>query len=161
MKQYLVLFVFFCGLSSLFASEVTSLDKKSSRVNAARVVELVKLVDKSDIKVNLVVHDMGGSTDVSPTQELFFTLYVKGEMFSTDATFPLGAVFAFQSATRLSGGIYEVKVSGVDVETSMPVDKVLKIDAQKAILAIKKVKCEDFDCPASENFESHIDVTTL
>lgn len=31
-------------------------------------------------------------------------------------------------------------------------------DAKKALLDLKNVKCEDFDCPASENFESVISV---
>lgn len=128
-------------------------------VEVSRVVEVIKLVSAPNIQVNVAVRDLGGSTDVSPTQELFFTLYSKGEMFSTDATFNLGAIYDFKSARRISGGVYEILVGGIDFETSMPKNKLLLIDAQKAIDAILKVRCAHFDCPASDEFETSIIVT--
>lgn len=128
-------------------------------VEVSRIVELVKMVSRPDIQVNVTVRDLGGSTDVSPTQELFFTLYSKGEMFSTDASFNLGAIYDFKSARKLSNGIYEIFVGGIDYETSMPKNKLLIIDAKKAITDILNVKCADFDCPASDEFETTILVT--
>lgn len=142
-------------VSNLFAAEV-----KSSKevVSPSRVVELVKLVNKEDIKVSILVSDIGGSTDVSPTQELYFTLYVKGEMYNTDATFNLGAIYKFISAKRISGGVYEVVAEVPNEENWMPEVKTLVIDAQKAIISIKAVTCEDFDCDASTQFAASIDV---
>lgn len=128
-------------------------------VEVSRIVELVKMVSRPDIQVNVTVRDLGGSTDVSPTQELFFTLYSKGEMFSSDASFNLGAIYDFKSARKLSNGIYEIFIGGIDYETSMPKNKLLIIDAKKAITDILNVKCADFDCPASDEFETTILVT--
>ncbi|MEQ8276357.1 MAG: hypothetical protein RMA76_25340 [Deltaproteobacteria bacterium] len=134
------------------AKTVKSADAK---VPVARVVKIVELVDKPHIKVNLVVQDLGGSTDVSPTQRLFFTLYSKGEMFSTDAAFDLGPVFGVKSAKRKSGGVYEVTLDdGFTGKT-----KTMTVDAREAIVAMKKVSCDDFDCAASKDFAATIEVS--
>lgn len=148
-------FVLFLSASNGMAREIKN---SEHTLNIGRVVELVKLVNKTDIKVNVAVFDLGGSTDVSPTQELYFNLYSKGEMFSTDASFLIGSIYSFKKATRVSGGVYELEVIGVDSETSMPVDQTLVVDAQNAIVSLKNVKCEDFDCEASKNFHALIDV---
>lgn len=152
-------FVFLFTSFSVLARNVLSSPRGENKVPVARIVELVKLVDKSDLKVNIAIHDLGGSTDVSPTQELFFTLYAKGEMFSTDATFNLGKIYEFKSARRTDGGVYEVKVMGVDGRSDMPVAKTLMINAQEAIMDLKEVECDDFDCEASTNFKATIQVT--
>lgn len=131
---------------------------KSSKksINVARIDKVVTLVDKADIKVNVVVEDLGGSTDVSPTQNLYFTLYSKGEMFSTDATFDLGPIFSLVATKRIEGGIYEIKAV-VPSEDGMMKTKVLRVNAAKAITSIKSVNCGDeFDCEASTNFVSEI-----
>jgi len=153
--KFLLIATMLLSTSALMAKEIKS---TKNSVNAARVVELVKLVNKSDIQVNLVVVDKGGSTDVSPTQELLFNIYSKGEMFSTDASFSLGSIYSLTKATRISGGVYEVEVVGSEEEGGMPVAQTLVVDAQKAIVSLKGIQCEDFDCEASTNFESSIDV---
>lgn len=137
---------------SVFAAKVES--TKENKVNVARVVQLISLVDKSDIKVNVVVEDLGGSTDVSPTQKVFLTLYSKGEMFSTDAAFDLGAVMSVSGAKRVGAGVYTVSVVNADMKK-----QTLMIDASKAIVKIKSVNCGDeFDCSASSDFSASIDV---
>lgn len=128
---------------------------RDDKLSAARVAKLVQLVDKPEIKVNLVIQDLGGTTDVSATQRALFTLYSKGEMFSTDATFDLGPIFSLKKAVRVSGGQYEVTV-----ERDLGRLEVLRIDAVKAINAIKSVSCEDFDCEASEKFSTTIDISS-
>lgn len=139
------------------AEPVTNGDQ---RVKPARVVALHTLVDKPRIKVRLVVEDTGGSTDVSPTQKLHFTLYAKGEMFSTDASYDLGPMFAFRSAKRLDAGLYEIELDGVDPETAMPKAVRWKIDARRAIVKLKNVRCgDDFDCAASREFEAPVTVS--
>ncbi len=158
MKSLIVFFLFFFS-SFVAAREIESLSDFHSRISVSRIVNHKMLVDYKDLKVMVTVYDHGGSTDVSPTQQLFFSIYQKGEMFSTDAAFDLGAIYSFVSAKRISGGIYEIKISGVDEDTSMPVDKTLVVDAQKAILEIRKVTCDDFDCDASTHFKSVIDLT--
>ena len=158
MKILMALMLMSAAIEASEMREVRSLVDKKAMVHAARVVDLVKLVEKPGLQVNILVKDLGGSTDVSPTQELYFTLYAKGEMFSTDATFNLGPIYSFKSAKRKSGGIYEVKIEGLDSPNGMPVAKTLVIDAQEAIMDLKEVECEDFDCPASTNFQSKIKV---
>ncbi len=142
---------------SSFAATVSS--TRDNKINVARIAKAITLVDKADIKVNIVVEDLGGSTDVSPTQKIFFTLYSKGEMFSTDATFDLGPVFEVISATRLAGGKYAIKAVVPD-EATMMKTVTLKVDAVNAINKIKSVNCGDeFDCEASSSFATQISVT--
>lgn len=143
--------------SSNGSSLVIESDNSAAQVNIARVTQLVTLVNKPDIQVNIAVQDLGGSTDVSPTQRLFFNLYAKGEIFSTHAAFDLGAIYKLISAERVSGGKYLVKAEIPD-EDSMPKTAVLTINAEDAILKIKELKCDDFDCDASTNFKAKIEV---
>ncbi len=137
--------------SAAVAKTVKSSDAK---VPVARVVQRVELVDKPHIQVALIVEDLGGSTDVSPTQKLFFVLYAKGEMYSTDAAFDLGPIFGLKSAKRKSGGVGELELD--DGFTGKK--KVIVIDARDAIVAMKKVSCEDFECDASKDFAAQIQV---
>lgn len=141
-------------VSSVSVSAATILSTKENAVNVARVQKLITLVDKADIKVNIVVEDLGGSTDVSPTQKVFVTLYSKGEMFSTDATFDLGPVMSVSGAKRVGAGLYEISVVNADLKK-----QTLKVDAADAIVKIKSVNCGDeFDCDAPTNFAASIEV---
>lgn len=149
----LALFASFQSLAEVIPST------KENNINVARIDKLVTLVDKADMKVNVVVEDLGGSTDVSPTQNVFFTLYSKGEMFSTDATFNLGPIYKLISAKRLEGGVYVVKVI-IPTSEGMMKGATLKVNAVKAINAMRNLRCDDFDCDASVNFSSEITVTT-
>ncbi len=157
MKFFTLILSFSLLSSPAMAKEIRN-DDANAQVNIARVVKLVNLVDKPNILANIAVQDLGGSTDVSPTQKVFLTLYSKGEMFSTDAAFEIANVLSFESARRVAGGIYEVKV----LEYSETIETVTyRIDARKAVMEIQKVQCEDFDCDASENFTSTISVVRI
>ena len=140
------------------AAQGRIIQSSDAQVPVARVVKLVNLVDKPHIQVNVIIEDLGGSTDVSPTQRAYFTLYAKGEMFSTDASFDLGPHFGLLSAKRKSGGVYELTFAP-DLTTGgrAPVKRV--VDARDAIVAMKAVRCDDFDCDASKNFKATIRVT--
>jgi len=147
-------------LSLSFQAQATEIKSSPAKANIARVVQVIPLVQKESIRISIAVKDLGGSTDVSPTQKVYFTLYTKGEMFSTDATFDLGEVYEVYSARRVSGGVYAVKVSAPDAETTMmPTDKTYVIDARKSVKEIQAVSCDDFDCDASKNFSSTINLT--
>lgn len=160
MKKLIFAAALIFASTTSFALDVKSSDK-DGQTNIARVVQLFNLVSKPDLIANIVVKDLGGSTDLSPTQEVFFTLYSKGEMFSTDAAFDLGSVFSVKSAKRIDGGLYECVAVIFDESTGKFEDRTFRIDAIKAINDIKAVRCGDeFDCPASENFETTISVTT-
>lgn len=156
MKKLIFALLLLSSFSAL-ADIVTS--TRDNKINVARIDKVVTLVDKAGIKVNLVVEDRGGSTDVSPTKNMYFTLYSKGEMFSTDATFDLGWAYEVTSAKRLEGGIYEVKAMLPTADEGLMKPVTLKINAINAINAIKSVKCDDFDCAASEQFAATISVT--
>lgn len=139
--------------SSLSVSAATVASSKT-QVNVARVVKLITLVEKSDISVRVAVEDLGGSTDVSPTQKVYVTLYSKGEMFSTDASFDLGPVMSVEGAKRVGAGLYEIAIVNADLKK-----QTLKINAADAIVKIKSVNCGDeFDCEASTNFAASIEV---
>lgn len=141
--------------SAALAAPVESVLEKA--VNLARVVKVVNMVTTPGIMVNVSVVDRGGSTDVSPTQSVFLNLYSKGEMFSTDAVFPLGDVLEFKAARRTAAGMYQVDVIGMT--DAGPKAQRLTVDARQATASIQAVRCEDeFDCEASETFSSTIDV---
>ncbi len=153
MKSILIAALFVFSFASMAATVKNTRTADSAVI--ARVVKVVPLVDKQDLKVNVSVVDLGGSTDVSPTQEVYFSVYLKGEMFSTDATFKLGQVFNLISAKRVKAGIYQVIVTDADLKES-----VLTIDATKALVAIREVNCGgEFDCAASAKFSSTIEVS--
>jgi hypothetical protein len=122
----------------------------------SRITELIKLVTEPNIQINVIVKDLGGSTDASPTQELFLTIYSKGDVFSTDATFDLGKIYDFKSARKIYQNIYEISVVRIDDETSLHQKKLLTINGEKAINDILKVKCTSLNCPDSDEFESTI-----
>ncbi len=149
----LAIFASFQSLAEIIPST------KENKINVARIDKVVTLVDKVDMKVNVVVEDLGGSTDVSPTQNAFFTLYSKGEMFSTDATFNLGPIYKLISAKRLEGGVYVIKAI-IPTSEGMMQGATLKVNAVKAINALRSLRCMEPDCEASENFSSEITVTT-
>jgi hypothetical protein len=128
-------------------------------VSLARVTQVVPLVQKPGLQVSVSIEDLGGSTDISPTMAIYFTLYAKGERFDTDATFKIADVLSFKSAKRISGGIYQVVASTYDGGSNGLQETTYTIDAIKAVNAIQSVTCEDeVDCEASSNFASEIDV---
>lgn len=150
----LLALVMFPALSQ--AAQVVVSSDADAQVNIARVQKVLDLKDQ-EVAVNIAVKDLGGSTDVSPTYEVYLTLYLKGEMFSTDATFRIGSLLSFQSARLVSPGLY--LVSGYDLTDEGEIKlKTFVIDAKKALKEIKEVNCDDggFDCDASTNFKTSI-----
>jgi hypothetical protein len=153
--KHLLTLITLIGFSA--ASQAAVVQSSDVQVSIARVQRLTNLVNKPMLQVNVAVQDLGGSTDVSPTQKVFLTLYSKGEMFSTDATFEIADVLEVISAARVTGGVYEVTVREYN-ETFETVT--YRIDAREAVNAIQAVDCGDnFDCDASTNFRSKVIVT--
>lgn len=145
------------ALSLVFMNSVSAatLISKKEKVSVARVVKVMNLVSKPGLLVSVAVQDLGGSTDVAPTQTAYLTLYSKGEMFSTEATFNLGSFLEVKSARRLAAGVYEVTAT----DASTLKDVKLMLDAKNATYAIQRVACEDFDCEASRDFSTTIEMT--
>ena len=150
--------IVFFSLVLSFQAFAEKVESSQNQVDVARVVEVVKLVNKQDIQVNVAVVDNGGSTDVSPTQSLFFNIYSKGEMFSTDASFDLGYIYSLVSAKRVTNGVYEVTYMDLDENAGDFVEVTKIIDASEAIIALKNVTCDDFHCDASTQFKATIEV---
>lgn len=141
-----------------FSAQAAPVASKKTKVEIARVVTLIDLEQSDDVRVALAVQDFGGSTDVSPTQQVFLTLYAKGEMFSTDATFAIAPVLSLKSAKTVSPGVYEVVGEVYDESIH---DVTYTIDANQALKDIKALDCGgEFDCAASTNFKTKIDVTS-
>ncbi len=156
MKTLIKLILVSLFVTPAFAEEIIeSSNHRDSQVVIARVVKLVQLSNDNNIMVNVVVNDLGGSTDVSPTQTVYFTMYSKGEEFSTDATFKIANVLSFNSAKEVSSGKYEISVT---VYEDTIENLVYSIDARSAILDMESVKCDYFDCEASTNFSTSIKV---
>lgn len=152
-----IMSVAFLFTVSAQAEEVASVKADYPIARVVHTQHLEKKGDQTQVIVSTV--DLGGSTDMSPTQRIYFSLYRKGEMFSTDAAFPIDQVFSFESAKRITDGLYIIRVMG-DVDDSGNIGKVeYRIDARKALTEIEKVECgTDFDCEASTNFASTITV---
>ena len=135
-----------------FAASVSS---KPASIKVSRVEKVITLVDKADIKVKIVVEELGLSTDVSPTKNVYLTLYVPGEMSDAEATFDLGQSYGVDSAKRNSAGIYEIVGSSVNPADRMPVKSVITVDAAKSIVAIKALECPELE---SCNFEGSVEM---
>ncbi len=141
----------------LAAAQAEEIRSAKTQTKVARIAGLHKLSKASDeVAVNLVVVDLGGSTDVSPTKRLHLTIYRKGEMYSTDASFALMEMLELKGVKRIANGIYLVIADTMTQEGRIEDSARFRIDARKAIAAIAAVRCNDFDCEASENFASTI-----
>jgi hypothetical protein len=142
-----------------FAAHAREVKSEKAEVSIGRVVQLFDLTKPgSETRVSVAVHDLGGSTDMSPTQDVYLTIYREGEMFSTDAAFRIDGVFSVNGAKRRPDGRFEISAKGIRGEKYYA-DVIYVIDARGAIKALNDVDCGgDFDCGASENFSSSISV---
>lgn len=136
-----------------------TLKSENAEVSVARVHSVVNLLTKQEgngqnLVVNVVVQAYGGSTDVSPTQAVYLTMFAKGEMSDTDATFKLADVWKFKSAKRVSAGIYEVAATVITDEGNFE-DVTFVIDGKKASSEVQKC---GFDCDSTK-FSTSVEVT--
>ncbi len=150
MKSLLIALIAISGV----AAQAEVVRSEDAQVSIARVTS-VDAFKEGEVQASIAVQDHGGSTDVSPTETVFLTLYRKGEMFSTDATFKIESVVAFEKARRVSAGVYELTARDTRWKKVT-----YRIDARKALKEINAVDCGDeFDCGASTNFASEVNVT--
>lgn len=167
----MIIFMCMALASTTFAAEkyTEKVLSGTSDVNPASVQQVFNLYRftndntlniNNGLNVNLVVVDLGGTTDVSPTQKLVFTLFDKREMTTTQANFEIGTVYKVNEVKRIGRGLYQIKASAPGAEDLMPQDQIITVNAVKAIDAIKAVDCgEEFDCEASVSFSSDVTVT--
>ena len=145
-------------LSAFAAQAVSVVTSTREKVSPANVVALKGLVDNNGLKINVLVEDKGGSTDLGNEQVVWLTMYLKGEIFSPSLSFKVADVYKFISATRVGAGLYKVKAKVVSDQGL--VDRTFSVNASVAAVAIRNVKCEDgdFDCEAASRFSSAIAV---
>ncbi|XGC81766.1 hypothetical protein ACES2L_04625 [Bdellovibrio bacteriovorus] len=114
-------------ISLLMSSIVFAKTVPSNKVQIApsSIDQVIRLVDKRDLgsshkKVSIIVEELGMSTDVSPRYAVYLGFSSLAEMGNIYADFKIDdAVWEFKSATRISAGIYEVKVVGFDENYQM------------------------------------------
>ncbi|UOF02713.1 hypothetical protein [Bdellovibrio reynosensis] len=112
-------------MSLLMSSSVFAKTIPSSKIEIApsSIDQVVRLVDKREsghTKVNIIVEELGMSTDVSPRYTVYLGFASLGEMGNIYADFKIDdAVWEFKSATRIAAGIYEVQVVGFDENYEM------------------------------------------
>jgi hypothetical protein len=79
------------------AESLQTLSKEDSQINVAQVQKTIVLKDAKgyddSTRISLVIHDNGGSTDVSPHLGLYLIFWKDGEMSNTSAAFDLGSTF--------------------------------------------------------------------
>ena len=152
------------ALSALFAftSAAYAVNVVSQEVSATvgSIVQVTPLVQKHGLQVFASVIDHGGSTDLSPTQTVYLSVYAKGEMYDTSATFKIADVLSVKSIRRVSGGIYEVVAVNYEAPAGI-VDTTYTIDARIAVTAIQAIDCGgEFGCEASDKFQTGVEVTS-
>jgi len=158
MKKAFIIFVILLASPSIISEEVSN--DLEVQVKPARVVQHVELAEIDDVKFSLLVEDLGGSTDLSPTQKIYFTMYKKGEMFNTDATFNLGHIFLLESAKDIEGheGCFLLKVKNLGGKYNAEIlEETFIIDAREALKDILAIDCgSEFDCELTVRFQTRI-----
>ncbi len=133
------------------------IESAPAEISAARIASLHVLRDRPGLRVQVVVQDMGGSTDMSPTLNAYLAIYAKGEICSMDAMFNLGSLYSFQSVRRKEGGVYEL-LADMPVDSQDLMQKtLLEIDARKAVMDVERAPCAEHE--TSGLVETHIVVT--
>lgn len=152
MIQYLVSFLVMASLPLVaFAEEVIPNTPGGVNVNVARVTQMYDLEMHQGIDVKLIVEDLGGSSDVSHSKQGYLTMYLKGELFDTTATFPIGTFFEIKSVKKKESGIYKITVTQWDKDYLKIEEKTFTIFAIGALYDISEVRCniQWGDCSAS------------
>jgi len=147
--------------TSALAKEVLSTDVS---IAPSDVEKVVRLVDKNDPgtshkKLQIVLQDLGMSTDVSPRYLVYLGYAGLAEMGNLTANFLISdQAYEFISATRKSAGLYEVKTLEYRGEHGM-FEVTYTINAAKLFTDEKELrkKCEIDFCDV--NFKTSVEVT--
>lgn len=144
-------------------AQANTLASKELNISPALVDKVIRLVDKQEgndpiKKVSVIVADLGLSTDVSPTKQIFLGYSSLAEMGNISMSFDLGTTLELISAKRVSAGIYEVKTKDYRSEEGM-VEVTRLIDATQMFVDEKEArkKCGDDFCDIS-NLKTTISV---
>jgi hypothetical protein len=94
--------------TALFANsfQIGTLHPEEAQISISqiqKVFEVKKATQESPTRINLVVKDLGGSTDVSPVMDLYLTFWQDGEMRDATASFNLGSTYSLVDYTEGAG----------------------------------------------------------
>jgi len=113
--------------------------RKEIEVDWGEAVETVE----SDLRVSLLVLDLGPATDVSPRQALHLAMFNDISEFGTAwSVTPIAAVWAFHSATRRGPGLYDVaaEVFARPTEGCFIHHATLRVDARALSAAVREAR---------------------
>ena len=129
------------------AASVTVENTPEAMANVARVSQLFNLeaTAMTSAEVKVLVEDLGGSTDVSPSKKVYISFYSKGEMFDVVATFDIGVYFEVRSVSLDAPGIFKVEVVDWNEDQSGFVMKMLTVFAIQAFEDFAEATCIDPD----------------
>lgn len=162
MKQ-IILITF--ALMVTTASQAVQIKSEKLDVAPSSVDKIFRLVDKpkpgsSQKKLQILVTDLGLSTDVSPRYAVYLGYQSNAEMGNIAADFKISDRFlVVSSAKRISGGIYEVTGEQLSRDYGFRQKVTIRIDATKMFadeMALRQ-NCGDYFC--DKNLETTIEAT--
>lgn len=117
-------------------------------VAPARISQTFNVVNKkfgknnnTDLQIRVIVESTGGSTDVSPTKQIYFGIYSENEMSDAIGNYSLGRAYSVRSVKRLDGGMYEITGKFADYNK----ESKIVINAVKAVNELESLSCEEFN----------------
>ncbi len=98
---------------------------------------------ESDLRVSLLVLDLGPATDVSPRQALHLAMHNEiGEFGTAWSLTPIAHVWTFRAARRLEAGIYEIDAVVLDYEAPGCVfrEAGIRVDARALSAEVRRAR---------------------
>ncbi|GMG84346.1 hypothetical protein LNKW23_35610 [Paralimibaculum aggregatum] len=98
---------------------------------------------ESDLRVTLLVLDLGPATDVSERQSLHLAMFnVIAEFGTAWSLTPVADVWAFHGARRLEAGIYEIDAEVLDFSTEACVfhRAAIRVDARELSAVVRRAR---------------------
>lgn len=112
MKSLILIAITFVGLQSFAEPVVLNLPGSPANLNIAKVRETIVVGRNASTDQTYSIQYVynGQSTDLSPLYEVYFTMFLGGEMNNISATWRLGSAYAAFGADRQSAGVYTVNL---------------------------------------------------
>lgn len=91
--------------------QLSALEKAEASIPTAQVQQVITLKkpnEKSQTRINLLVKDLGGSTDLSPHMGMYLTFWQDGEMGDSTASFDLGRSYQIVDIKNNNNGTLEI-----------------------------------------------------
>lgn len=148
MKSVILPLFLMSGIAFAEPIEIVGFSETESQINLAQVQEQITLVQSqrgdSDLRVSLVVADMGGSTDVSPAATLYLTTFNQSEMRDAYSVHRISHIQELLNVRRVAPGQYQALVRMYDFESACgpqsagTTEKLIDIDARTLTAAVRR-----------------------